>query len=377
MGISHAPARHPPDHRAGSRRGPRLVVVALAALTFAVPLPDAVLAAWRRAYAAFQPVVTSLSGALPIATLDIVILASLVWTAIAVWRWRRRRRAAVRASAPVDLVLRAATLVATGWLAFLGLWGWHYQVPTLEARLAVQPAELTAERGEAFARTVVEALNLLHAEAHASGWADRQQVAALVGPHVARVLPTLGVAWTAVWPSPRQTMLDGYFRAAGVDGMTNPFGLEVLVNTHVLPMELPALAGHEFAHLAGFADESDASVVAWLACQTGGAGLRYSAALAVLPHVLTGMARPARQALLQALDAGPRRDLQAISARLAEQRPWVHAFAWQTYDGFLKANRVGEGVARYDAVARVLVGVADPVTGRLRRSPSAWPSGHR
>ena len=339
-------------------------------------MPDAWLAAWRGAYAVCQPWVTAISGALPIAALDVVLLAAVAWTVVTVWRWRLRRSTPRRRSA-AGLALRIVTVLAAGWLAFLGFWGWHYQVPTLEARLAVQPGELTAARGEAIARTLVAALNTHHAAAHAGGWPDRRHVSVLVGPHVARVLPALGTAWTPAWPTPRQTMLDVYFRAAGVDGMTNPFGLEVLLNTRVLPMELPALAGHEFAHLAGFADESDASVVAWLACQTGGAGLRYSAALAVLPDVLTGVARPARQTLLRTLAAGPRRDLEAISARLAEQRPWVHAFAWLTYDRFLKANRVEEGVARYDAVARVLVAVADPVTGRLRRSPSPWPSGHQ
>ena len=67
-------------------------------------------------------------------------------------------------------------------------------------------------------------------------------------------------------------MLDWYFRTGGIDGMTNPFGLEVLLNSRVLPVELPALVAHEYAHLAGFADEADASVVAWLACQGGIAG---------------------------------------------------------------------------------------------------------
>ena len=161
---------------------------------------------------------------------------------------------------------------------------------------------------------------------------------------------------------------------AGIDGMTNPFGLEVLLNSRVLPMELPALAAHEYAHLAGFADEADASVVAWLACQGGSPALRYSSALAVLPHLLTGLPRETQRAVIEgARGRGRVADLRAIAARLAEQRPWVHAFAWQTYDRFLRANRVSEGVARYDAVARVLIGAADPATGTLRRSPPPWP----
>ena len=48
--------------------------------------------------------------------------------------------------------------------------------------------------------------------------------------------------------------------------MINPFGLEVLVNPDLLPFERPFVAAHEWAHLAGYADESEASFVGWLTC---------------------------------------------------------------------------------------------------------------
>ena len=101
--------------------------------------------------------------------------------------------------------------------------------------------------------------------------------------------------------------------------------------------------------------------------------MRYSSALAVLPHLMSGLPTEARRDILGALGPGPRRDLEAIRNRLSEQRQWVHALAWQSYDRFLRANRVSEGVARYDAVARVLIAAADPVSGTLTRSPNPWP----
>jgi hypothetical protein len=317
-------------------------------------------------YARLQPVLTRLTGHLPVSALDleIIILAAagvgLVW-------WRRP---AIRLL-PTALII--AVVAAVAWIAFLALWGWHYQMPTLEARLSLRPADVGAARGEAFARATVTQLNGWYAEAHASPWPTRAALPAVLAPRLAAVLPQFGVAWMPALPAPRPTILDWYFRAAGIDGMTNPFGLEVLMNSRVLPLELPALAAHEYAHLAGFADEADASVVAWLACQGGSPGLRYSSALAVLPHLLTGLPRATQRDVIGGLASGPREDLRAIAARLSEQRPWVHAFAWQTYDRFLRANRVGEGIARYDAVARVLIGAADPATGTLRRSPSPWP----
>ena len=322
--------------------------------------------AWRQGYAWLQPSITRLSGHLPVSALDMGIVG-LVAAALHVII---RHRANVRV---LPAVWGIAVTAAVLWLSFLALWGWHYQVPTIETRLSLRPADFGTAHGEAFARATVAQLNALHREAHATAWPSRDDLPANLAPRLARVLPNLGVQRPPALPPPRRTMLDWYFRAAGIDGMTNPFGLEVLMNSKVLPMELPALAAHEYAHLAGFADEADASVVAWLACQGGSPALRYSSALAVLPHLLTGLPRTTQKDVIAGLAAGPIADLRAIAARLADQKPWVHAFAWQTYDRFLRANRVSEGVARYDAVARVLIGAADPTTGTLRRWPPPWP----
>lgn len=331
-----------------------------------MPLPAALLQLWRQAYGSLQPVVTGVTARLPLSALDSIMLGG---GAVIVWQvWRCRGRVKVM---PAIVVLTC--LLATSWLLFLALWGWNYQVPTLEVRLGLGPGEMSPEKGEAFARATIEQINALHAEAHAAPWPRRSDLPAVLGPRLAGVLPRLGVRSLPRLPVPRRTMLDWYFRSAGIDGMTNPFGLEVIINTQVLAVELPALATHEYAHLAGFADEADASVVAWLACQSGSPALRYSSVLAVLPHVLTGLPRAKQRDLLSQLSQGPRDDLEAIRRRLSQQRPWVHAFAWQSYDRFLRANRVGEGVARYDAVARVLIAVADPISGSLTRLPPPWP----
>lgn len=321
---------------------------------------------WRSIYARLQPPVSAAAAHAPVAVLDVLLVALVVCATWLVVDRRRRPR-------PVALLVAGITVAAAAWMTFQLTWGWHYQVPTIEARLALTPGELSAARGEAFARATVNTLNGLHAQAHAGPWPSRADMPRVLALPLSRVLPPLGVARTPWLPSPRRSMLNGYFRAAGIDGVTNPFGLEILVNSAALPVELPALVAHEYAHLAGFADEADASVVAWLACQAGPPSSRYSGALAVLPHVLGGLPRDVQRAVIAGIDAGPREDVRAIEVRLREQRPWVHAVAWQSYDRFLRANGVSEGVARYDAVARVLVGAADPVSGSLRRSPSPWP----
>ena len=58
--------------------------------------------------------------------------------------------------------------------------------------------------------------------------------------------------------------------------MINPFGLEVLANPDLLPFEKPSVAAHEWAHLAGYADESEASFVGFLTCIRAATPAAYS-----------------------------------------------------------------------------------------------------
>jgi hypothetical protein len=60
-----------------------------------------------------------------------------------------------------------------------------------------------------------------------------------------------------------------YFKAAGVEGMTDPFFLETLVAGDLLPFERPFVIAHEWSHLAGFANEGEANFLGWLTCMKG------------------------------------------------------------------------------------------------------------
>src|SRR6185295_18636817 len=75
---------------------------------------------------------------------------------------------------------------------------------------------------------------------------------------------------------PKRTWGDWYFRRAAVSGMTDPFFLETLIASDVLPFERPFVTAHEWSHLAGIADEGDANFVAWLACNHAAPRDQYS-----------------------------------------------------------------------------------------------------
>jgi hypothetical protein len=251
-------------------------------------------------------------------------------------------------------------LLATGaclYLWFLAVWGLNYRrVPLLE-RLELAHDAPSAAIVLALGRQAGDRLNALHAAAHGSPWIDPWADQEL--QQAFRVTQQyLGGSRTAVPGRLKESIIGPYFRWASVDGMVDPFALEVLANPDLLPFEKPFVAAHEWSHLAGYADESEANFVGWLSCVRSGAAAQYSAWLFLYWEV-SGVARAAeRTALAAALGPGPRADVAAIAERVRRgQLPQLRRVSWAAYDQYLKANRVEEGVRSYTAVITLLLRV--------------------
>jgi hypothetical protein len=177
----------------------------------------------------------------------------------------------------------------------------------------------------------------------------------------------LGATRLAVTGVPKRSLLSFYFRRAAIDGMTDPLFLEIIVNPDVLDFERPVVIAHEWAHLAGYANEAEANFVAWMTCVRGNASAQYSGWLAAYQHTLNALPRPDRSSV-KALDPGPLEDLRAMSARYERSSKTVREAARGVYDEYLRANRVPEGIGSYDAVVRLMVGTrfTAPGTPALR-----------
>ena len=331
-------------------RAAGLAVIAVAAVALAVPWPPAMVeGAFSAAfYPAWQRIATTATNALPFAAFDLILagaILALAGLAIGSWRgsgggrWRRAGAALLAA-----IVVGAAT-----YLWFLTAWGLNYQRTPVDARVGLDRRRATPERLSAFAIDTVEALNRLRPIAHAQPWPDREALVETLRPAFRTALPRLGVRQDVVPGVPKWSVLQPYFRWAGIDGVTNPFVPEVVVNHDLLPMEWPFTVAHEWGHLAGLAHEAEASYAGWLTCQAGTDQTRYSAALWAFGHVFAASPREQQIVLSSRLADGPRRDLHAIAMRTSRRVRVVQRMSWATYDRYLKSNRVSEGIASYDA----------------------------
>ncbi|MPY86505.1 MAG: DUF3810 family protein [Luteitalea sp.] len=409
VGVHHLPARDSANHRTGYPAGvtsvkarhvttTKLAVVASAVLVAVVPLPATFVeqAFSGRTYLFFQPLVTATSNHVPFFLLDLALAGMVAAAMVMVGRRFRRRavgrgfpglsgiegsRAVGAVGAPKGAPCKGApylkesglpserwgrarvaasnlvVLTAAIYLAFEACWGLNYQRLPLATRFDFDRGRVTPGRATAWVRTAIGRLNRGHPEAYAEPWPSARDLPGRLGPAFARSQRLLGARRVATPGVPKPTLLAPYFRWAGVDGVTNPFGLDIAVNPHVTPAERPFVVAHEWGHLAGFANEAEANFFAWLTCMQGDAQAQYSGWLSVLGHLVEPVARDERRQLLAALDGGPRRDLAAMAARSQQTLRPVRVIAWGTYDRFLRANRVEGGMASYSLVTELLLGV--------------------
>jgi hypothetical protein len=314
-------------------------------------------------YLAIQRAMTPSSNAVPVALFDVMLgIAVLALIVRIVMRVRQVRqtprgrpwRRTGRALSWIALDVSAAAAVLAIWFSLA--WGGNYRRMPLRERLDFDRARVTREAALEMTRTSVRELNRLHPIAHARPWPALETLPATLGGAFADVQHVIGQPALAVAGRPKSTVMQAWFRWAAIDGMTDPFFLETLVNTDALPIERPFIVTHEWSHLAGFAHEAEANFLAWVICQRADTQAQYSAWLSLYFHLAGGLVAEDRRAIDAELQDGPRRDMNAIIARYQRSAPRARVVAWQIYDRYLKANRVSEGIASYDAVVTLILG---------------------
>ena len=334
-----------------------VVAVAVAAALLPIPTPWVERVYSSAVYPAWQSWMTTASNATPIALLDVLIVGVGAAWAIATGIDIGRRRSCGWGHTAVRSLVRAVVWAAALYLVFLGSWGLNYRRVRLIDKLDFDGTRVSADSLRALVTTAVGRLNALHPPAHATGWPADLDIDPALLPAFESAQRDLGATRLAVPARPKHTMLNPYFRRAVVDGLTDPFFLETLVVSDLVPLERPFVVAHEWAHLAGYGDEGEANFVGWLACMHGDEARQYSAWIFLFNEAAGLLPRPDRRDLEERLEAGPREDVQAIAERVTRNRSTrVSEAGWRVYNQYLKANRVESGAASYAEVIRLILG---------------------
>jgi hypothetical protein len=336
----------------------RLLVLAAAAAAAFVPLsPDLVEELYSNGlYPPLQAFITSWSNRTPLALFDFLIAAVVVgWAGLLLRDLSASRGRWIRVLVP--MAVRTTTFAAALYLVFLLTWGLNYRRVPLEDKLQLDSRAVTPQAAVDLAIVAASELNRLAP----GGRPAADAAASRIDPALARAFEEaqrqLGAARLALPGRPKRTLLDGYFRAASVDGMTDPYFLETMAQSALLPVERPMVVAHEWAHLAGYADEGEANFVGWLTCLHGDEPALYSGWLFLYSETAQGLGATDRARVSALLGPAPRADLTAIAQRMrAQASPTVSAVGWRVYDQYLRANGIEQGTRSYTDVVRLVLG---------------------
>jgi hypothetical protein len=346
-----------------------LAAAVTACALFLVPLPASLVEAGysRYLFRWWQTLVTAFSNLAPFAWIDLFILGVaglVIWRALGLIREARRSGVIPALWEGARRLIRAAAVLA---ILFLGMWGFNYRRVPIDATVApVAPSVDDLRAAVVDAGIVGARVRPAQTAADASFEAlTRELREPLDRALVSLGRPTLGTAGRPKY----SIVLTPFFTWAGVDGMVDPFALETIVHPDLLPFERPFALAHEWAHLAGAADEAEASAVGWLACMNGPPDLVYSASVYLIVEGAAALPISVWREVAGQLDPGIRADLEAMSRRQSRQRPIVRRTAFRAYDQYLRANQVDDGVASY---SRALSLILSP---RLRDALSGYRAG--
>jgi hypothetical protein len=305
-------------------------------------------------YPIIQRGLTPVSNLVPFALLDILVVGGVCLVIVVLVRSVRLARRKKKWTLLLITLARLVTSAAVIYLVFLLLWGLNYRRISMTDRLVLD-RDASPEAILDLGRVAVRQLNTMHAAAHSEGWRTSPWREHRMRDAYHAVLSDLSDARTTVPGRLKASLFGPYFRWSSVDGMINPFGLEVLANPDLLPFEKPFVAAHEWAHLAGYADESEASFVGFLSCIRASTPAAYSGWLFLYWEVSSEVGAGDRRQLAAGLEEGPRADVEAVAERVRRgQVRAVRDAGWRVYDEYLKANRVEEGVRNYGLVLTLL-----------------------
>ena len=352
------------------RRAINIAIVITAFFTAFVPLSRSFV---ERTYSRFlyphlQRIITPASNVPPFALLDVFAVAIIALWVVALMKDIRRGQRWKHAIVPA--LMRSIVWICGLYLAFVLLWGLNYRRVKLRDKLQVDTAAISSKGASLLAATVIDRLNAIYAQAHAAEPIAMGSIEPELASGFSRAQKELGGITLAVPGRPKKTLLNPFFHLTGVEGMTDPYFLETLIDDSVLPVERPFVIAHEWGHLAGFADESEANFMGWLACVHGSPADQYSGWLFAYEELMSAVPGADRADLVRRLAPGPIDDLRALVLRQQRQvSPRASRMSSQVYDRYLKANRIQSGVANYEEVVALMLGVQfDPDWTPKRKS---------
>ncbi len=304
-----------------------------------------------------------LLGWIPFSVGDLLYGVAILWIIIRfinfIKRWRRKQLNRRLALYYGHRLLQTVLLI---YIGFNWLWGFNYNRLGSAYQMQLNFTKYSNAELIQLTDTLTSKLNVLVTDfAGATIYGDTKVLAKLsqVSYQKAAVtFPFLNHQSISVKPS----MLYYGGNYLGFLGYLNPFTGEAQLNTTIPQFLLPYVCCHEMAHQLGYASESEANFIGYLACkQSSDKAFRYSVYFDLYSYAIGDLFRRDSAIARQHLKLLPQKikdDRKTVSAFFNKNRnPISPAIDWM-YDKYLKMNSQPKGKESYNEVVGWLIAYA-------------------
>ncbi len=304
------------------------------------------------------------NGIYPILTLIVSKITSqlpfsitefLLWTALLIGIPHTIRRIRQKRMQLGPLILNLLSISAIIYMWFYLFWGMNYLRQPLKSKLDLENVQLEID---AFDSTFVQFIrrgNELNLEYSIQ---KIEQINADIDSSYNDILSQLGLRKVPGNQSTKRFVGNWLLNMTTTSGFFSPLFHEIHYNRDMLIFELPFVLAHEKAHQMGYTSEAEANFLAHLVCTNGRDPLvRYSGYFSLLGYFFLSLGNneQRRKTFFSLVNEGVKLDMDAVRERWRSHQGLISKFSSKSYDLYLKANRVREGIQNYSRVVDLVV----------------------
>lgn len=332
-----------------------LAVVALAAmLLLLIPVlarhPQSVETIYtRHLYFGLTGLLSTASSALPFSLSEISLYGFAISLVVILTHTLKQK---LWESGLKKITLLVAIIIS--WF-YLG-WGYNYFRLPLDKQLGL--TELEAEiSGARFRENLLWCLNSANAHWRAMPNWSLRELDEKIEQSYHRVLLDLNLPMTPGKRRPKLLLVPAVLNYTLTSGIFGPFFHEVHLNSELLPIELPFVLAHEKAHQMGFAREAEANFLAALVCfASADSSVQYSGYFSLLGSFLARATAVAdADSLRRLIRPEVRADFRVVRQRYQKYMGTISDMSHATYDAYLRANKIQEGIQNYSGVVELMM----------------------
>jgi hypothetical protein len=280
-----------------------------------------------------------LVGWLPISFGDLLYVAAIIYSIVTLRKSFRRSF--------VTTARRLFTVLSLTWLIFHVLWGFNYYRTSIPDQFKLERGEVKKEEIVAFAEYSLREANKLGIREQGIGVIDKNLITSAY-EKLSKLHPQL-----TYHPISFKSSLFGVMgNYMGYGGYYNPFTGEAQINDHMPSFMLPYIAVHEVAHQLGYAKESEANFIGYLAAMhSEDSLLQYSANLEMFLYANRALRRfdsTVAKQNMERLSPRIKKDLADYKVFAEKYYGPVDKFVTWFYTGFLNFNNQPEGMMSYN-----------------------------